>query len=781
MAFVLSRPASPLPREHRPQIPIDNQGLPHVNQTSPPLHQDLDMARDKDKPRLEILLDSPYIFLKGVAADVEPARLSGHLALYLTESTPIKEITLQFRGKARLPVSPSDSMALNTAPLTYIVCTHDWSFLEGDKKGHTLKAGRHLFPFQLRIGGSLPSSITSGAFGGASVAYKLRAHAVRSSFYQNLQATLPVPILRSFAPEALEYQQTLEIENTWPEKLMYSIMVPHKAWAAGDKVTALVKFSPLAKGASVISVSTAIHEQTKLYGRSGAQEHTRVAAIAKHDIVGSRAVEVETVRPGHSRGHSQSHSPGSPGSSSSGFTPAHRNMNATSAISRHFSRTSNSTHSRPSSPPLSSPLAQDPEPTTSLWEEASSTTESVEPENSDVVTYLSISIPLTVTPSHTLEPIVVSHRIRWSILILNLDGHTSELRCSLPLHILDYRLLAEARAFSAATRRLLLGSAEVPPAQEEEDVQLPSYKAHVRDRVANMFLPESATMRVTNPWISRGASPTFHPDSPGPITPWLQARSGHSTPLEAHLSSHLPHAPGSGSSTPLDWVNSELLLSLSDELPSSLSPNSHTPPTDHSPEYSSDPHSRRQSRRASRSRFSSRNTSLDRERSRVRERPTSMIDAMQIPISGPHETYVHNNNASRNLPELFQASMKPFSSFSPNHWIARAHHTQPPPSASDVHRMSQPHTVTIPAPDVHAGSALLHRAFTEVPDYAVASRGFIGGVPPLSSMRGLPSYEETQRTQSESDLAARFAQLGALVDHRVHEMVHSPLSTGSSP
>ena len=29
-----------------------------------------------------------------------------------------------------------------------------------------------------------------------------------------------------------------------------------------------------------------------------------------------------------------------------------------------------------------------------------------------------------------------------------------------------------------------------------------------------------------------------------------------------------------------------------------------------------------------------------------------------------------------------------------------------------------------------------------MPDYAVAARGFIGGVPPLSSMRGLPSYAE---------------------------------------
>ena len=37
----------------------------------------------------------------------------------------------------------------------------------------------------------------------------------------------------------------------------------------------------------------------------------------------------------------------------------------------------------------------------------------------------------------------------------------------------------------------------------EADRELLSYTAHVGDRVANMFLPEAATMRVTNPWVGR--------------------------------------------------------------------------------------------------------------------------------------------------------------------------------------------------------------------------------------------------------------------------------------
>ncbi|EEB94308.1 hypothetical protein MPER_06894, partial [Moniliophthora perniciosa FA553] len=250
---------------------------------------------EKERLRLEILLDKECIELKGTGVDVEPARLSGHVALCLSESTSIKEITLVFRGKARLPVPGHETMTINSSPLTYIICNHEWSFLEGSKgHSHTLKAGKHFFPFQLQIGGSLPSTLSTSLYGGASVAYKLRAHAVRPGLSHNLTSVHPVILLRGFAPEALEYQQTLEIENTWPEKVMYSIMIPHKAWAAGDTLTALVKLSPLLKGVGVLNINTTIHETVKIYTRGGSyQENTRVVGRSKHEIVGRKAVEVQ--------------------------------------------------------------------------------------------------------------------------------------------------------------------------------------------------------------------------------------------------------------------------------------------------------------------------------------------------------------------------------------------------------------------------------------------------------------------------------------------------------
>jgi len=570
---------------------------------------------------------------------------------------------------------------------------------------------------------------------------------------------------------------------------MYSIMVPHKAWAAGDTITALVKFSPLLKGVGVLNINTSVHETIKVYTRTGHQEHTRIVASARHEIVGGKAVPIPEHEhrsrlntPGiHSPGHSM---PGTPNIPSGARSPA---SGSGSGGGGYFSFTPHPNSSTASAGPSSSAAEQHPN--------SPDPEEDLEMSRDDVVTHLMLLVPLTITPTHALDPIIVSHRIRWSILILNPDGHTSELRCSLPLHLLDHRLLEEARMHTAATRRLLIGGPEVPPEEVEDDMELPSYNAHVRDRVANMYLPESATMRVTNPWVRDGVSPVAGSLTSDIHSPWPLSQSGTSTPLEAHLLSHLPHAPGSGDSTPLDWVNSELLLSLSEQAPPALSMDSrtqthsnhsNTPPSDHSAP-NSNPGSNPTSRPGSRT--TSARPSRRSSRASSPERSSPTVNPQSLHVAGPNETYIHSGNASRNVQSLFKASMKPFTSLTHSNWLhhrsshsnstsnlvgmvsSSGSHLLNPSNASSnsvVHNSgsapSTPGGRTIHLTDYNTGTALLHRAFTEVPDYRIASRGFIGGVPPLTSLRGLPSYEEaertnTQRTRSETDLAQRFSNV----------------------
>ena len=415
----------------------------------------------------------------------------------------------------------------------------------------------------------------------------------------------------------------------------------------------------------------------------------------------------------------------------------------------------------------------------------------------DIVTKLEISLPLCTTPTHSLEPIITSHRIRWSIVMGNPDGHTSELRCSLPLHILDYRLLDEAKSATAETRRLLLGGPEVPEEGGPDYEQLPSYPSHIRDRIANMYLPDQAVLRVFNPWIHQGISPVqqLEMDQDGRHSDFT---SGAHTPLEAYyVSPPIGHGD-------LEYVNSELLLSLSQNTP----PPIETTPRDMGSLPETAPHSRSASGRTSQvpsrvqSRAASRTPSTERElppsspqnHSRRSSSGSGYVNTTSTgPEAAASSTYLHSNNtASRNLHGLFHATLRPLTSLTSSFTLPSRHYTppipHPPPHSSLFHSASSsniaagstislprqqyqypgttsalsasasttPATPLLPRTVPVTSHSLLHRAFTEVPDYDIASRGFLGGVTPLETMQGLPSYEEAemQRSRSESDLAS---------------------------
>ena len=669
----------------------------------------------------------------------------------------------------------------NSTSLSYTVCTHDWSFLEGDKKhSHTLKEGRHVFPFQLRIGGSLPSSISMLESGGASVSYRLRAQATRPGFNHNLQVTVPVHIIRSLSQEALEYQQTLEIENTWPEKLMYSIMLPHKAWAAGDTLVALVKFSPLSKGTSIVRVASSLHETVSIYGRSGSQGHVRMMTSVTHAIVNGRAV----LSDGEPTAVSQ---PGRSGPTSRlGGSCTQEGSNGSSETLR---------------------------------------------DNNDVVTTLTMPLPSTITPTHGVEPIVTSHRVRWSILIGNPDGHTSELRCSLPVRILDSRLLQEAKRHTASTRRLLLGGPEISISEGDDEMELPSYSSHVRDRVAGVALPDIGSVGFSYTSTTSDGGTPLTPDANVVLSGGI--RSGYSTPLEPSEFGHLPHIPTSGDNTSLEWITSELLSQQQQHQQRRSGTRCRTSyyvPDEHTDSDVSRPASRAPSRPASShsSRAASRSASPEFQGTSGASSSGPRHGLASSDSNGdPDALHPRDGHGSRNLHGLLRATI---TSITHSHWLTRSsaphgnlvdlpsHQTGarlkpirpqplafPPPGDPTSNEQSSQHQqqlrvsslVTQPSsavsPPSTADSAFfLPRLLTEVPDYDAASRGFMGGLPPLTSLQGLPSYEEAamsapstppggnsaqsegglcmggaqgrltqaQRARSESDLISRMAGMG---------------------
>jgi hypothetical protein len=140
------------------------------------------------------------------------------------------------------------------------------------------------------LDGNLPSTLNTYS-GDAIISYRLRANVVRSGFASsNYHAYKSFTLHRTFTPEALEFNQTLEIENTWPGKVMYSLTLPFKAYAAGDEIPVNVKFMPLAKGVRVTSVTSVIKEYSLVHTRHSQHPDSRVAASVKHEMRNGRAV-----------------------------------------------------------------------------------------------------------------------------------------------------------------------------------------------------------------------------------------------------------------------------------------------------------------------------------------------------------------------------------------------------------------------------------------------------------------------------------------------------------
>ena len=373
------------------------------------------------------------------------------------------------------------------------------------------------------LDGTLPSTISTYN-GDAVVSYRLRANVVRSGFASNFHHSTTFSLTRSYASEALEFNQTLEIENTWPGKIMYCLTLPFKAYAAGDDIVVSVKFMPIAKGVKVLSIASVLKEYTTVHTRHSSHPDSRVAASVKHDLQNGQAVQVveEVVPP-----------------------PLHYNdSQETFTVSRRDSLIGPTSHpgSHPGMPiglpsqqritplggqtpngsyfPRDSSSHAEAGPSSDVQQTADESEEVVAGDD-EISTSYSIRIPPWTTASHSVHPVLVTHKLKWSCAIANPDGHISELRCALPIVILDNNLLEEARGAGASARGLLIGGAAVDEAQR---VDLPSYNNHVYDRVA----------------VADASNATG-----------IYSRSGHNTPLPSPHSITPPHIlPVSRSGSP---------------------------------------------------------------------------------------------------------------------------------------------------------------------------------------------------------------------------------------
>lgn len=191
-------------------------------------------------------------------------------------------------------------------------------------------------------------------------------------------------------------------------------ILPHKAWAAGDQISVVLKFTPLAKGVRVINVRMTLQEKVKTIWKMLEYEEIRVVTSAKQNVRRGRIIRQPSPPPlvvSDAIGTSLQRRPRS---SSSFFRRVVQPRENFRGIFRPST-------SRPNTPPEVDQDISGPSSPVSPGAGSSSEIDSAE-EPEDIETIMKLRIPIVATPTHGLAPVMVSHRIKWFVTLVLVLG-----------------------------------------------------------------------------------------------------------------------------------------------------------------------------------------------------------------------------------------------------------------------------------------------------------------------------------------------------------------------
>lgn len=652
---------------------------------------------------IELEVDSPELVFRAFGGDEgngEPVHLTGSIILQLTEPTKFKHISLTLKSIARLDYL--DALSGKRYHQEQTIFTNHSEFLplcSDSSHTHTLQSGFHQFHFSIKLPTGLPASLRT--FNGSGlIYYKLKAVASRISNFLlknpfKFEVKKFLRVSRSFPCEALEWSQTLDIENTWPGKLSYEISLPRKAFAAGETIPVSIKFTPLVKGVHVTSLVTTIKEHVTLLAKPGGVPHVENRDVAEY------------------RFEFKSGSRSEPASRSSEANTRTGPLTSTDLrlLTRRLQAVSVGNHDGPSErttfEPRSRALSTGTRSVTEIFDQD-------DPERlcGEVEKVIGIHLPASTTPTHPIQPITVNHKLRFSAFISNPDGHTSELRCALPLHVMAAELMNEAMlaAGGNGTNALVFGpSGTLIESQTDSISELPSYPEHVRDRLA--------------PIASSSARPALIP------APWSLATTPAGSPLDSPMGSRrssLSH----GYFPPMTrWNDPELARSLDP-----------TADTDHGSRGRSSHTSSRTSSRGSSPTgtppFANPGHSALKYPLKLPKALTRMAQHLTVTAT----TSTSNGNSSRpGLTHLNSCSQNNLPTSTSLSASSDQNNHHPENSRPTVEPLAHPPGTDGDELDELGPEDVLSR----VPSYSVASLGSLGGGPvPISSLVGLPPYED---------------------------------------
>lgn len=122
-----------------------------------------------------------------------------------------------------------------------------------------LPPGNYEWPFELVINGSMAESIEGMA--DSYITYKLKATVARGKLAYDLHTYKPLRIVRTLDPAALELSHAMTVENIWPNKVEYQLVIPQKAIVFGTSIPVEMRFTSLLKGLKLGQIKCVLYEQ----------------------------------------------------------------------------------------------------------------------------------------------------------------------------------------------------------------------------------------------------------------------------------------------------------------------------------------------------------------------------------------------------------------------------------------------------------------------------------------------------------------------------------------
>ncbi|KAI0100288.1 arrestin [Nemania sp. FL0031] len=215
----------------------------------------------------EIRLDNEFIVFRGSEHEASGQLLKGVVVLCLREHLKVEDIHLRLTGLCRVAwldgrQTPS-GIHNQKVDRTTTILKNNWTPFVGETNHHNVLApGNYEWPFEIMLAGDTPESV-EGLYQ-TGITYLFKATVSRGKLAKNLHAFKRLRIIRTLEPAALELNHAMSVENVWPNKIEYSVVIPQKAVVFGSSVPLEMRFTPLLKGLEMGNITVKMFETQEL-------------------------------------------------------------------------------------------------------------------------------------------------------------------------------------------------------------------------------------------------------------------------------------------------------------------------------------------------------------------------------------------------------------------------------------------------------------------------------------------------------------------------------------